>query len=566
MCILSAYSAILRQTAILRPILLLNVLVACLLFPGRNAEAYTLKIYSYPSNAKVFIDGEFQGSTPLTTGYLKKGIYSIRLEKAGYEDYKTRAVVTHDATFSYSLKPLSPKSQSLLTVTSSHVLKLMQKANEYFNKKWYLTPEATNAFGVYKEILSLHPSHKLARERILAMMNQYKVWGDNNYDDGDYEKAAIYYERYMLIADYVLNTLQDQSILPAYQEIESRLAQAQNPPTPTPLPTVTPKPSLAPDVEIPFADLIQRPGKLYVVLIGIEAYQDARLPQRPGLANAAQQLYELFHAPSSGGLDADQLQLLLNEDATARNVKRVLGTWLRRRVTETDKVMLFYGGYAGVEDEEGYWLSVETQAEDLFSTALSYCKIAEMLTRLESKHLLLLLDACAPEMSEQPPARDNLTEMLQDKINAGKLMLLNASGNHQCAPEPFFSAAIVQGLEGQADQNGDGVIDLEEVWDYLKIKVIQRSLVSGDIQIPQKIGTALPHFPLTYKRTVLQAQFLEARFQRRVEHLLDLYHADDISATQFEKAFVTLQARQHDQILEDFLDGKLSLEIFQDIY
>lgn len=211
-------------------------------------------------------------------------------------------------------------------------------------------------------------------------------------------------------------------------------------------------------------------------------------------------------------------------------------------------------------------LPVETQADDLFSTALSYRKIAEMLTRLEVKHLLFFLDACVPERSEQAPARENLTDLLQDEINAGKTMLLNSSDKRPCAAQPFFSAALVQGLEGQADQNGDGVIDLEELWDYLKIQVLERSLASGGIQIPQKIGTAPPYFPLTYKRAVLQTRFLEARFERRVERLLDLYHADDLSAAQFEKAFMMLHTRQHDQILEDFLDGKLSLDIFRDIY
>ncbi len=46
----------------------------------------TLKIYSAPSRASVYIDGSYKGTTPLTL-YLSPGSYTVKLKKSGYEDY-----------------------------------------------------------------------------------------------------------------------------------------------------------------------------------------------------------------------------------------------------------------------------------------------------------------------------------------------------------------------------------------------------------------------------------------------------------------------------------------------
>lgn len=76
----------------------------------------TLEIYSTPSEAKVYINGEYKGVTPLSLK-LELGTYTIKLTKKDYEDYTTTVTLSTGETKSISatLKP----TYGYLTIDSS---------------------------------------------------------------------------------------------------------------------------------------------------------------------------------------------------------------------------------------------------------------------------------------------------------------------------------------------------------------------------------------------------------------------------------------------------------------
>ena len=145
-------------------------------------------------------------------------------------------------TGSIPLIPLAPVEQQI------------EIADEYFEKKHFLTPEDANAFDIYQSVLEREPGNQHAREKVLEMAELYKTWGDEAFTRKNKGKAKTYYERYLFIAEYFAYTLEEQPIKQELLDMQERLALLDiplsptptpiPPPTPTPLPTPTPTPAI----------------------------------------------------------------------------------------------------------------------------------------------------------------------------------------------------------------------------------------------------------------------------------------------------------------------------------
>jgi len=124
--------------------------------------------------------------------------------------------------------------------TPSEIEQLLKQADTYFDKRWFLTPEETNAFDVYQEVLEIDPTNRHAREKLRDMMRTYKAWGDSNYNKTNYSKAQTFYQRSLKIAQYLVEDLGDQSIIQEFQEVQKQLQALEATPTPSPMPTPMP--------------------------------------------------------------------------------------------------------------------------------------------------------------------------------------------------------------------------------------------------------------------------------------------------------------------------------------
>lgn len=76
---------------------------------------------------------------------------------------------------------------------------LLSKADQYFYQQQFTTPPDANAYDIYRQVLQRDPENDHALERINQMAKTYKVWADRAYRQGDYQKAKIYYRRYLFL-------------------------------------------------------------------------------------------------------------------------------------------------------------------------------------------------------------------------------------------------------------------------------------------------------------------------------------------------------------------------------
>lgn len=615
------------------------------------------------------------------------------------------------------------------TPTPSRTFELLHKANEYFEKRWFTTPEETNAFDLCQEVFKIDPGNQKAQELMRKIMQTYRSWGNNAYEQENYTKAATNYKKYLLVADYMINTLGDQSIKQEFEEIQDKLELSTQTPTPTatptltptptpttpPTPTLTPTPSdMYPVIEITSTIpaeidrdtleiqgvvtddsgismvLIQTPQKfiksftakegeisnqenfsasikldigrneikieatdilgqttrqvfdvsrilastptptptltpipiptpiptpmptptstpspmltptptpqsettstpqvtnqtsssqtdgsidskklpdilsiserMYVIVIGIGNYQDDRIPNLRFIKNDAQEIYNLFLDPRYCGISEDHIELLLNQDATERNIKSVLGKWLHENVKVQDSVFIFYLGQGAFEDEESYWLTYDADIDDLYSTALSTDKIIGMLDRIQTQSVIMFFDASynSPQTGQINQASASQIKNVWDEFSEGGRIIVSASNGDQNSEEleeeqhGVFVYYLSQGLKLDADENIDGVVALGELWDYLQTQIEEYSMKTAILQKPQLYGDLIPEISLTFNLSSL-----------RKNYMVEIYRAGEISAEQFKKAFDLLETGEKDQILDDFLTGKISLELFK---
>jgi uncharacterized caspase-like protein len=88
------------------------------------------------------------------------------------------------------------------------------------------------------------------------------------------------------------------------------------------------------------------------LVVGIGEYQDPRIPKlrfTPADANA---FYAQLIDPQRSGIDADRVKLLLNEQATRRNIERAIGSWLFQNATADSTVLVFFAGHGALESDK----------------------------------------------------------------------------------------------------------------------------------------------------------------------------------------------------------------------
>jgi uncharacterized caspase-like protein len=326
----------------------------------------------------------------------------------------------------------------------------------------------------------------------------------------------------------------------------------------------------------------QREGDVWAVIIGIGQYQDSRLNLR-FTENDAQGLYDVLTNPDVGGFPKEHVKLLLNQDATAKNIKSAIGRWLIQQAGPNDTVIIYYAGHGAPEGNETYWVTYDADINDLFSSALNNNVVADMLSRIQAKRLITLLDACysAATVSRTNSTRATPIEIPWDKFTgAGRVTIAASNGKQQSLEDEqlkhgVFTYHLIAGLQGKADGQGgqarDGVVDLDEMWNYVKDRVKDDARKLGNEQEPVIKGEHSSGILLAYdgaffrqqdqqQKTMVQEQSQDIK--NKQAKLQKLYDQDQISAELLDCALKMLKTGASNKYLEALLADKMSAETF----
>lgn len=251
-------------------------------------------------------------------------------------------------------------------------------------------------------------------------------------------------------------------------------------------------------------------GKRWAVVVGISDYEDEEIDDLEFAHRDAQAFYEFLMSPNAGGggFDEDKVLLLANEDATYRNVRHALFTFLRRP-TEDDVVYVFFAGH-GVTDplipSDHYLLTHDSEMADLPATALPMRDLSDALSRTRAKSKILITDACHSAGAGMAGTRAGTdanqinTAFLERVANAsaGTVMItssevsqLSREGTQWGGGHGVFTYYLLQGLRGAADENNDRMVSLGEAYEHLRDRV-RRSTQNS--QVPTISQTQFDRF------------------------------------------------------------------------
>ncbi len=236
-------------------------------------------------------------------------------------------------------------------------------------------------------------------------------------------------------------------------------------------------------------------GQSYALLIGISKYKRPELSLQFAEADASV-FSKLLESPRGGAIPPENVLLLTDEKATTAAVRNGFQDFLKRRAGKNDTVIILIAGHGTVDGRNAFILTYDSDPQDLNSTALAMAELRSLFDEQLKKvgRVLLFADVCKAGTigTIQSTAVNADVQHLGDV--EGDLFGLLASLPKEVSVEGpqfggghgVFSYYVIKGLEGAADENKDGVVDANELIQYVGTQVPS---ATGNKQHPREFGT-----------------------------------------------------------------------------
>ena len=221
-------------------------------------------------------------------------------------------------------------------------------------------------------------------------------------------------------------------------------------------------------------------SKCSALIVATGEYDDNGLQQLTAPPSDAEALTAVLEDPDIGGFE---VHTLLNRPS--HEVDVAVEEFFADR--HPDDLLLLHFSCHGVKDDDGelYFAMTNTKMRRLLSTSVSAHHVNRCMSRSRSRRIVLLLDCCyagAFERGMAPRAGGKVN--IKDRFDGRGRAVITASSAIQSAfeggkladvgdPAPsIFTSALVEGLEtGDADLGQDGVVALDELYEYIYEKV-----------------------------------------------------------------------------------------------
>ncbi len=264
-------------------------------------------------------------------------------------------------------------------------------------------------------------------------------------------------------------------------------------------------------------------GNRLAVVIGVGSYEHSSIPKLRYAVPDAEAIYQVLVGPA--GFKKENVLLLTDRGAlkpTLRNIKSALGTFLARSAQKNDMVLIFFAGHGAPEadvrglERDGlakYLIPSDADPSDLYATALSMDEIHTVFGRIEAERLIMFVDACYSGAvggrtfaSSRVRTRDMaIDDQFLDRLTRAKgRAIVTASRPSEVSVEltelghGLFTYYLIEGLKGAADLNRDGVVTLQELYEYVEGQVSRKSRAVGGNQHPVMKGELEGPFPLVF--------------------------------------------------------------------
>ena len=218
------------------------------------------------------------------------------------------------------------------------------------------------------------------------------------------------------------------------------------------------------------------PGARYAVLIASSTFPDEpRLTPLTAPENDVDGLKAVLLSPDRGSFS--DVKVLKNRPhyEIASQIHRAF-----KLAKKDDLVMVYYSGH-GKPNQSGdlYLTAVDTDLDELESSAIGISRIREFLNTSLSKQVIIILDCCYSGAAGRAFAKSTIEDQLKAQASQARgTYMMTASTGIQTALEKegdrysVFTKHLIAGIEtGDADTNHNGEITVDELYDYLHPRV-----------------------------------------------------------------------------------------------
>ena len=225
---------------------------------------------------------------------------------------------------------------------------------------------------------------------------------------------------------------------------------------------------------------IDNVGNYFALIIGINQYDDKRIPQLDNPIKDAKTLKNTLVQKYT----FENNNVIYLENANRKSIFKAL-VEIKGLIGKNDNLLLFYAGHGFFDKEmdSGYWLPSDSE-KDNKSEWISFDDVIHHLRAINSKHTLVISDACFSGgfLKERSVTLSDkaMTDLYQ--VPSRKVI---TSGNLTTVPdESVFMKYLVRTL----NDNQESYLTEEMLFDKIKIPVVNNSDTTPLIGVLSKTG------------------------------------------------------------------------------
>ena len=208
--------------------------------------------------------------------------------------------------------------------------------------------------------------------------------------------------------------------------------------------------------------------KIYAVVVGVSQY--LAMPPLHFTDDDARLFYTHLKSVEGGALPSSQVTLLLEANATHRNISQALRQ-MARQADGNDVIIFFFSGH-GLSRA---FLPIDF---DGYDHQLAHEEIFQILQSSRAQHKVCIADACYSGALDYvgtkgyPPAASGLLYQEYEKAQGGIALLMSSSPGEasledRALHQGVFTYFLMRGMSGRADFNGDGIVSIKEIFHYV---------------------------------------------------------------------------------------------------
>jgi tetratricopeptide (TPR) repeat protein len=242
----------------------------------------------------------------------------------------------------------------------------------------------------------------------------------------------------------------------------------------------------------------------YALVVGIAKYKN--LPAKAQLDYAerdAESIYSVLINPEGGNFRAENVHRLIGPKATLANLKQELEVWLPSIAKEPDRVVIYFAGHGFISGARAYLAPYDIDPANVGGTGYPMDTLGAVAgSKIKAKSKVLLTDSCHSGAISPDAELAQVNKSLLDLSRS--MFSLTASRDREISYESknwgdghgIFTYYVVKGLEGEADESGDGIVTADELAEYVRRNV--REVTKGQQNPTSDKGSFDPNMILAY--------------------------------------------------------------------